>query len=931
MKSLYLQSTLLLTSLFYYQTTKAQQLLVPNLFKKELEYKAEDYKYIPYAEMRQKLYNLANLYPNLMKIETAEQRYGIPHEVECGNELCQIDIVTISDFEVQSDEKAQVYISGTLHGDEVIGPNTAYYLIEYLISSYKEDSLVTNLLRRREIIITPMTNSVGYNYNERAERINVKSENYKSNPYKRNKNTGTKEYYFEDINRDFPYNTDKDKCLNTIAGRVIHQIMVENVIVSAITFHGGINVIAYPWGSYNRLKYQGTQQISREAPDYQAFEGVGWIIKNETGAYISQQGQKPSIKEYIFGDISSTIYPVQGGLEDWGYGAGFDYENNEATVFECRPTSYLLQNVTQSKEAYQSVRTAVYIVETDESKRPDEKTLGSREVSHHRDGRFKISKESVHDQNSIFDGHINRNIRLALAIIDLSKPYIDIVSYKELENNQVELIWKVNGCHTLNQARTIINGVKEEMIEAGASTTCNYLLGREQKQHEFKVIFNQADDLVLEAVTDQHFGKSINPSDVSPPGFADNPQLHLSKLRLQENYQIKSSHGKSLKGNKYIRSTKEESNILVNILLEISGIYQLTQTGPYELTVNGQLSDLPLYMQLEIQIMEYGDLSSLAVEYPDYNSLGKSILSLYTIENFSINKESNKFSQKFEFPQNITKMSDLAGRAIAITQAKDLVAYGILANETKVGNDSNLYTLGKQANSVAVCENLLSAIHYRAVFQLQQKDDKVSFSGLLRTSTRMEDENELILSINYKQSFDLDFNSAYKHDLNEKDQYEEHPCYVLDHEQIENQDWIIGRDLMMYGQHESYNTKILETSKCHIGLQNPDFRISDERFCKTELDQSKIGHPLKKYTLTSLINGFIAGLSKLQDHQLITFLVCGLVLSFVLYLSQKMTWRSEEKDERKRLETAARMEFVELQETNQSQRNHYAERLDDDL
>jgi hypothetical protein len=28
---------------------------------------------------------------------------------------------------------------------------------------------------------------------------------------------------------------------------------------------------------------------------------------------------------------------------------------------------------------------------------------------------------------------------------------------------------------------------------------------------------------------------------------------------------------------------------------------------------------------IEVKLMEFGDLSSLAVEYPDYNSLGKSL------------------------------------------------------------------------------------------------------------------------------------------------------------------------------------------------------------------------------------------------------------------------------------------------------------------
>lgn len=33
-------------------------------------------------------------------------------------------------------------------------------------------------------------------------------------------------------------------------------------------------------------------------------------------------------------------------------------------------------------------------------------------------------------------------------------------------------------------------------------------------------------------------------------------------------------------------------------------------------------------MEVEIKLMKYGDLSSLAVEYPDYNSMGYNILTL---------------------------------------------------------------------------------------------------------------------------------------------------------------------------------------------------------------------------------------------------------------------------------------------------------------
>ena len=32
-----------------------------------------------------------------------------------------------------------------------------------------------------------------------------------------------------------------------------------------------------------------------------------------------------SIIEYLHGDMTSIVYAVGGGLEDWAYGAGFDY------------------------------------------------------------------------------------------------------------------------------------------------------------------------------------------------------------------------------------------------------------------------------------------------------------------------------------------------------------------------------------------------------------------------------------------------------------------------------------------------------------------------------------------------------------------------------------------------------------------------------
>jgi len=88
-----------------------------------------------------------------------------------------------------------------------------------------------------------------------------------------------------DPNRDFPYNNSKNNCLNTVAGRTIYKLMVENLFVTAITFHGGINVIGYPWGSNNHIldKRSWNEYVANEAPDHVALQSLGSAMLEAAG------------------------------------------------------------------------------------------------------------------------------------------------------------------------------------------------------------------------------------------------------------------------------------------------------------------------------------------------------------------------------------------------------------------------------------------------------------------------------------------------------------------------------------------------------------------------------------------------------------------------------------------------------------------------
>ena len=103
--------------------------------------------------------------------------------------------MTVTDHLTSSEDKVQVFISGCTRGDARVGPNVAYYLIEYLASNFNRDPQITYLLQHREIVITPMTNAKGYFGNEQEEKTRVWLDELEE------KSRGV----WRTVNTDFPY------------------------------------------------------------------------------------------------------------------------------------------------------------------------------------------------------------------------------------------------------------------------------------------------------------------------------------------------------------------------------------------------------------------------------------------------------------------------------------------------------------------------------------------------------------------------------------------------------------------------------------------------------------------------------------------------------------------------------------------------------
>ena len=177
----------------------------------------------------------------------------------------------------------QLYFSGEVHGDERVGPHAVLEAARLLCSNLTDVDLSDTL-----VVMTPLTNPLGYALGERGE-LGV------------------------DPNRDFPYDQSPEECLESVSARVVHRIFHHyGNIEAGITFHGGEQSITYPWGSTNHEK--------EEALDTPWLHMIAEELQRVSGG--------PQV--YEIGSMGKVVYPVKGGMEDWAYALGF-----ESTV-ECK-------------------------------------------------------------------------------------------------------------------------------------------------------------------------------------------------------------------------------------------------------------------------------------------------------------------------------------------------------------------------------------------------------------------------------------------------------------------------------------------------------------------------------------------------------------------------------------------------------------------
>jgi hypothetical protein len=202
---------------------------------------------------------------------------------------------------IESD-KPEVMYSSSMHGDETTGYVLMLHLISYLLTNYGTDPQVTRLLDSTEVWINPLANPDG-TYHGGNNTVNG-SWRYNANSV--------------DLNRNFPDpaagNHPDGNAWQPEAIAMMNFFAAHRFVISA-NFHGGAEVVNYPWDTWSRLHADNTWfiNVSRAYADsVHAHAPSGYMTDLNNGitngyAWYRVTGGRQDFMTYFKGGREETI------------------------------------------------------------------------------------------------------------------------------------------------------------------------------------------------------------------------------------------------------------------------------------------------------------------------------------------------------------------------------------------------------------------------------------------------------------------------------------------------------------------------------------------------------------------------------------------------------------------------------------------------
>jgi hypothetical protein len=185
--------------------------------------------YPSYSLYLDQMESFANLHPTLCKIV----------EIDTTIEGRKLVIAKISDNVNVKEAEPEFLFTSSIHGDELTGYMLCLRLIDYLLSNYGTDPLVTRLVDSVEIWINPLANPDG---------------TYAGG---NNSVTGATRYnaYSVDLNRNFPdpedgQHPDGEEWQQET--KAMMNFMHSHNFIFSANYHGGAEVLNYPWDTWEK-------------------------------------------------------------------------------------------------------------------------------------------------------------------------------------------------------------------------------------------------------------------------------------------------------------------------------------------------------------------------------------------------------------------------------------------------------------------------------------------------------------------------------------------------------------------------------------------------------------------------------------------------------------------------------------------------------
>ncbi|WP_347066075.1 M14 family zinc carboxypeptidase [Flavobacterium sp. WV_118_3] len=261
--------------------------------------------YPTYSQYVAKMQYYADTYPNLCKLENIG---STPN----GRNLW---ILKISD-NCQTDEaEPEFFYSSSMHGDEITGFPLMMRLIDYLVTRYGTDPEATNLVNTTEIYISPLSNPDGSFKTAGNDVMNSTG------------NTATRaNANGRDLNRNYP---DPLNGLHpdtyayqpeTLAFLAFEK--TRNFVMAA-NFHGGVEVVNYPWDAYASPNHLHPHD------NYFKFISKNYAQSCQTASNNNGYMDDVFAGQYPGTTNGSLWYTVSGGRQDYN---NYYMHNKEVTI-----------------------------------------------------------------------------------------------------------------------------------------------------------------------------------------------------------------------------------------------------------------------------------------------------------------------------------------------------------------------------------------------------------------------------------------------------------------------------------------------------------------------------------------------------------------------------------------------------------------------